>query len=173
MVIIDSLQNAKTNWLRETRSIFLVWCWFWSICPLLFLFIYFFGYPLVSASPRKSTRRSCPCSSVNATQRSGTWTPMPHWVMEWLFKSSENCPTMVSPWGSSCKHLCLLQRWVLLPFSIFKRRQDWVITTVGNTYFLRFIASLLTVNRFWTVNCLKWRWQQEMSCFNEMTKKKI
>lgn len=75
----------------------------------------------VSASPRKSTRRLCPCSLVNATQRSGMWMPMPHWVTEWWCKSLENFPTMVSPWGSSCKLLCLLQRWVPPPYSTFNR----------------------------------------------------
>lgn len=76
------------------------------------IIIYILGCPLVSASLRKSTRRLCPCSLVNATQRSGMWMPMPHWVMEWWCRFLENCPTMVSPWGSSCKRLYLLQRWV-------------------------------------------------------------
>lgn len=66
------------------------------------------------SSLRRSTRRLCPCSLMNATPKSDMWMLMPHSMMELWCKSLENYPTMVSPWGSSCKPLFLRQRWVLL-----------------------------------------------------------
>ena len=89
---------------------------FWSFSFMfMHLFLPFFLLDLTFL--RKSTRRSCLCSSASATQRSGMLMPMLRWVMEWWCKSSENCRTMVNQWGNSCKHLYLLRRWVPLPFS--------------------------------------------------------